>query len=806
MTKEHNQQVSVNIISKRKKVEQSSRKRFKSTNVSENEQGNESTDLEDIDTTITTSSPNYSQTIKDMEEAMNKLPLESINERNVVKQAISILTNRLVKGTYISNANRTQKLLDMDCQDALETLMNMLEVDMEERLRQLQLPRHFNTEFVQRDEVKKEIVSLYEANMKAFNNNQYRGIIKQDVFFGDAMGGAGQGKTRTCHEAQRILQSNFTDISFYYFYWDSNNGLGLATEETAEGHCIGLRVFLILAGANIAKLEEKCKVEVEKLYKLFRIEQVLQYVSKKIYRNADPGDKCSTIILAIDEYQTFLDRKGMWTKPLKDILSYMCSTDGPNKNILRDKLCIVPIIAGLLPADMNFEATGYNPVRFSYRPFTYSTIETIMNQRLAPDLFEKALQTNEARRFWYEVGLVPRILIDYVIGDSICEADTFDKDNLVELWKRVLKVVNEKNGPIQNDDTQTKLLLDYVLSNTPAPLKEAPEWLQQLKKRGVVYWGPKNQLYVSFHHFRELVSTFYPLLEQKLPLIAELFTWEYFETFGVQCFCSKINCLSSRKETATLKELFPGAKIPEALIPLKLELPKECDVIEDNVPFIDQNLRVNVKILDTDIEMERQTVHRTKARCTAIDAFWVTKLKGDSEHKEVMCCFQYNNCEDPRSKSYKNPPQWANETYKMLKHIDKLSKYRFIFILVTNGTIAQSLREPRRPLKSISDVTGQQNLIVISQDCASEYFPPNLLPYYQFIDDLPENDRLTMSQVESLDIVPQINLDKLSYTSLQQLAKKNGVKANLKKEHMIGILKKLQKEGKLFEDSTDEDD
>jgi len=61
----------------------------------------------------------------------------------------------------------------------------------------------------------------------------------------------------------------------------------------------------------------------------------------------------NVLILAVDEVQVYHQYlKNNWKTAIREILKYMCNTEGKNERLLRDKLCIIPIVAGTLPPNI----------------------------------------------------------------------------------------------------------------------------------------------------------------------------------------------------------------------------------------------------------------------------------------------------------------------------------------------------------------------------------------------------------------------------------------------------------------------
>jgi hypothetical protein len=730
-----------------------------------------------------------------------------------------------------SDQRQTENLKRMDTQQALSYLVSKLGVDMRKRLEELQKPYDFSTDFEQRDELEKQLSEIYKQNLLAFNQNLKEAITKQKIVVGDALGGVGQGKTRACFESIRILRKTEKNqnIRFFRFYWDAGNGLAL---EKGEPHnaCIGLRLFSILLGVESFETYTKlCKVNCKELVNHFGIEDVLEFIGRQILQYVnDKNDRCNVLIICLDEYQKFYEvYSENWRKALHLLLQYMCCTTGYNTKLQRDRLCIIPIISGTLPTELKkFHLTDYTIVHFKFRPFTFATIEKIMKKLLGEELFSKATETNEAKRFWYEIGIIPRILIDYTIKDIILNKDciiNFDEEGLVALWDLVFDKVSLLQKFILNT-TDIKTLFPLVISNVEIPKEDTKkanpfEFLEELELKGVIYWGRRDQIYLPFHYFRYVIRYCKPLLGEKLPKLSELFTWEYFESFEVQAFCSRIESfIQMKNEYVSLSDLFPGTFIPHIFsTDYQFKLPSSCIVQEDEEPFINNQNKVNAKIIKSELTEEQKLVHRTKAGCTAIDAFWITSFEYGKGQRSgsIMFCIQYSNCKDSNKQSYKDPPAWANSTYEKLKYVHELKNYEFVFILITNGKVPESKRPPlREASKSISNIEGQRRLIVISKECANEYFAPNLLPYYEYIDDLPDSDRISSSQTfiedightqQSMKAVDDFKgkrknlkrkrkLDDMRYNELQKLAKKKGINTKQKKEVLVKELRQILNE------------
>jgi hypothetical protein len=92
------------------------------------------------------------------------------------------------------------------------------------------------------------------------------------------------------------------------------------------------------------------------------------------------------------------------------IARYMCVTGDKNESLARDKLLIIPVVAGTLQSnELQFEPTDYTIFFLPLPSFTPAMVFKLLQKEGVPAVL---LEHGELRRLWYLMGLVPRNLED----------------------------------------------------------------------------------------------------------------------------------------------------------------------------------------------------------------------------------------------------------------------------------------------------------------------------------------------------------------------------------------------------------
>lgn len=84
-----------------------------------------------------------------------------------------------------------------------------------------------------------------------------------------------------------------------------------------------------------------------------------------------------------------------------------------NINLIRDNVCLLPIIAGTLTEDdIAFQPTDFSRMDFSLRPFHWEHISILLQEKLNKEQLGNVLNCagleDQFQCLWYDVGMIPR--------------------------------------------------------------------------------------------------------------------------------------------------------------------------------------------------------------------------------------------------------------------------------------------------------------------------------------------------------------------------------------------------------------
>lgn len=206
-------------------------------------------------------------------------------------------------------------------------------------------------------------------------------------------------------------------------------------------------------------------------------------------------DKAIHLIAIVHEYnQLYREFGSDWKKPLYSLLEYALTEHRKNPNLDRDRLCIIPFIAGTFSQSASqdaFISSGYNMQLFSLPPFEREIVKQLIEIRFG-NQSGILLSNEEMKKFWYEISIVPRILIHVAFPymkkkldqKEIQTEEDITDDCILEMRKEIYKNHRFLGPTIMQHETQ---VTDIILSGLDMRKLKIGDWLDQAILFGTIY-------------------------------------------------------------------------------------------------------------------------------------------------------------------------------------------------------------------------------------------------------------------------------------------------------------------------------
>lgn len=618
----------------------------------------------------------------------------------------------------------------------------------------------FKQSFEDREDAIKAILEAGKLNFKAFKDSLETHTIKQKHAFLNAVGGSGAGKTRAASEVINILRKHNSDIfgKMQEIYVDFSNGNGHYTGESLiPSNYLGVRIFAAVLRQGAGKVERMVKQIGSEIFchysnkGVFDTEIVLQVVSTK-FRELLNIDKAIPlpIVIILDEFQKTIGEVPEWKKLYYTIGDYMCSTQSKNECSLRDKLVIVPVIAGtLLYKDVTFEPTDYTNKKIPLPSFSPKIVMKILK---AENIDNRLLEDRELLRLWYLMGLVPRNLEDaYRIATEKLKKQKYSniqpgEDLFCNLVRSIVikteKTIEERYkfdaNICQYTDKYDQQLAFYAVTATSSPYDK---WVRNITLEGKLFKTIKRRIFLPHFIFKELTTKYYKEIAKVMPTFASDFTWQHLEELDLKTLSARINGLIdiTGKNIVGLDDIFPGVWKDEHLNPkiqissVKYEqatqwfipIPKKGNKGKysmigpsEDIP-IDSNKNAIIKSAD-----RKNFIFRSKAGNVSMDGLYTAV----QDNSDALFIIQHKYKEEPSITesqiTNEMPVPWYNHIVTSVKEAYPHAICYFVYI--TNAKLGT--------LTKIKAIEKCDNLLIIDQSSLEEYISPNILPYYRIME------------------------------------------------------------------------
>jgi len=517
------------------------------------------------------------------------------------------------------------------------------------------------------------------------------------------------------------------------FYIDFSNGYEIQDEyENLDPSCIiGVRLFHYALVDNVSF--KKFLSDNKKLVNegLFDIEEVLKEISK-VYRPLLEIDKEDPlpIVVILDEFQfTFeqiaeLKENNAWKEIAISLVNYMCNSSKANDALKRDQLLLLTTIAGTLTnAEVSFKMTHFPPAYFPVPSFPLETALKLAREVRIPKEYLDEKNT-EFMRFWYLMGLVPRCLEYSCTAILESKHKNMTAEQLFNLALTKLHDIYAMNSKYTDQDQK---LLQYTMTGVNV---QPDEWIQGLQSAGKIFLQGEKILLPHPVFYKLTIRHALILPTSLIHISKEMFNWYTFKKLDMHILAQR------RAFATTIGELFPGAHGDESIKNQDIHVYDNVRYLEETTNYVDgTKANPTVSAATTSIDTKRGAimdaietfVFQAKKNQVLIDGrLFITGTRGE----KIVCFLQYEYSEIPevdKEEQVKTPPlAWYKATAPAIK--EQYKDYLVVFVYITNAHI---------PKKAKEAVAECQNLVVIEQSCAKDYFAPNVLPFYSTVEGTP---------------------------------------------------------------------
>lgn len=621
-------------------------------------------------------------------------------------------------------------------------------------------------QFVGREQFKKDVVQFAQSGLDVFRKNKTIEVEKQQGVVGCLVGASGIGKTRASKEIINILGECdilSEEVECFVVQWDFRNGGSLRPYENTNSSAIfGYRIFMMALGRRDHFHQRDMEALLSR--NVFHIDTVMEVLSKYLNAAVKESRKTPMLIVIADEYQVpYEANPNSWKEPLYSLMGYMIEPNDPNIRLQRDNVCILPFVVGTLPEQLlQFNVTEYQVRTFDLPVLGLKSIETLVIDELTArgipvEMIQRVTESRTWQLFWYEAGLVPRMLQysvevvhELLKRDMTSGCVTSDEDLAARFqWQLRNRLNTNLYYPFRMNDPIDHLL-EFILSGTPLVLvPEMPAtdmavdywnqshraivkwgWFHDQRLRGTIYQTRSGRVYISRHHFRILVEQCKPSLLSYLPTLERCFDGADFERIDLESMVARLNLyIREGRRGLSLRWLFPGAIISDELEDIVINLPSRLMSLEkDPRQFVTKGNRVGRDIISNSDDEEMIHVKQCFTNTKLMDARWVsTGTVGRSTAVKVMIVIQYKFTGGSVRSDLK-PETWASEVFRVLSQ--HFPGYKIIPVYITNSHVSEH-HAPKQD---------KVPMVLVSRGCAVDYFSPNMYPFYLFANEIPDRN------------------------------------------------------------------
>jgi hypothetical protein len=223
-----------------------------------------------------------------------------------------------------------------------------------------------------------------------------------------------------------INKSNFFKINFLKdsdyeefkntcsIYFDFKNGDSIHYYEKDINQVAGLRIFchgLCLSTIDLLPQELQDKIEELLKLKVFTVSNILELIGEVYHELIGNNEIIIPLLIIMDEMQLTIpefskENPKRYKEIAKSVGFYCYNQHGINKRGLKDRLCIIPVLAGT-DNDLGFPLSDHNNIQFPLPPLSKEGIFSILKYKNISATWYK---NKEKIRFWHSIGMIPKSL------------------------------------------------------------------------------------------------------------------------------------------------------------------------------------------------------------------------------------------------------------------------------------------------------------------------------------------------------------------------------------------------------------
>jgi hypothetical protein len=433
---------------------------------------------------------------------------------------------------------------------------------------------------------------------------------------------------------------------------------------------------------------------------------------------------------------------------MKQVPSYSCDSQSINKNLNRDNLILIPVISGTLPNTLiRFDPTDYTTINFPLPLFPFNIIIQLLKDE---NIEEKYYSTKELKRFWYLNGLIPRSL-EYSI---LVFKELLKKENISEekdFYNLLFeKTINKLLSLYKFEYYYNEILIYYNFTGFEFEYNQQIKFEENFLK-GIIYKNKNNQILFPYVVFNEIIPKELKLPKNLFPILKSQFNWILFEELILRIFTKRIEFFlkikNNNNNMIELNELFKGLK---GFSNLKINLKNVNNVYyKEELNYFSQKTINETKIDNKTNFYENNEIKIIKSK---INSYLVDGriLCYSLNNEKIIILIQFKHKIEPsetnEDKLDISPLEWYKKT--KLEFENKFKDHKIIYVFITNANIpkksneaiyieqeSNNINENDNDKKNETKKIPRENIFILDNSIAEEFFSPNLLPYFKNIDE-----------------------------------------------------------------------
>jgi hypothetical protein len=246
------------------------------------------------------------------------------------------------------------------------------------------------------------------------------------------------------------------------------------------------------------KIEELLKLEV------FTVSNVLELIGEVYHELIGNNEIIIPLLIIMDEMQLtipdFSKEKPKQYKEINKSVGYYCyDQHGINKRTIKDKLCIIPVVAGT-DKNLGFLLTEYVNFQFPLPPLSKEGIFSILKMK---NISETWYNNKEKIRFWHSVGMIPRTLEFGITAIQNLNSNEIKSEEL--LFSEVEKMIYSNYGKLETEYQKELLYLCFTGASVLRFINQ--NWYEKLFLEGIIYKDPNtDKILLPYPYFNNVIE------------------------------------------------------------------------------------------------------------------------------------------------------------------------------------------------------------------------------------------------------------------------------------------------------------